>query len=72
MKTLYLATYRLHCSPYMEDSYYEDGMRLVWARDDAQAEYILRQEVEVSHSYSLDKWVRDLTLTEALGEQLDA
>ena len=72
MKTLYLATYRLRCSPYMEDSYYEDGTRLVWGRTTDEAEYLLKQEVEVSHSYCLDKRIEDLTMTEAIGEPIDA
>lgn len=71
MNTLYLATYRLYCSPYMEDSYYEDGIKLIWARSESHAEYILKEAVEVSYSYALDKTVTDLELVEALGEQLD-
>ena len=72
MKTLYLATYRLSVHHYMADSTHEDGMRLVWARDPEQAEYLLKREVEVHSSYCIDKYVEDLELTEAIGDQIDA
>lgn len=68
-KKLFLATFSLNVSYYMQDgSKDEDYTRLVWANDADEVESILESQKEFqTDEYSVYRHIRGLEVTEALG-----